>query len=123
MKHPLVKGPYRAVRARAGSPIADRIRGEVTPDGITEGHRSTAVGVPLAWPYTHAPVGVQISLVVCGDLERAVRTESAQAVAEMFGVDRKTVSEWRRKLGVPRATPGTRKELSKASMSRRDRRK
>lgn len=117
----LVKGPYRSVRAKVGVPIADRIRGEVTPDGITEGHRSTADGVPLAWPYTTGPGG-SITLVVCADMERAVRIESVQAVAQIWGVHRKTAYRWRRALGVGRATPGTRMEMAKASMSRRDRR-
>jgi hypothetical protein len=47
------------------------------------------------------------TLILYGDLARAVRRESAVAVAHAWGVTAQTVTKWRRALGVPRATEGT----------------
>ena len=111
---------YRSVRAKIGVPIHDAIHGELTPDGITEGVKSTAEGRPLAWPYVQL-LGGKIRLIVCADLERAIRTESVQDVAKAWGVSRSKVSRWRRAMGVGRITPGTRIALAYSSSCRKDR--
>jgi len=46
-------------------------------------------------------------LIVFGDLERAIRTESALAVAHWWGVTDTTVTNWRCSLGVERYNAGT----------------
>jgi len=50
---------------------------------------------------------VRRSLVVYGDLESAIRTESVLAVAHWWGVTDTTVTNWRRSLGVERYNAGT----------------
>ena len=47
------------------------------------------------------------SLILCGDLVRAVRQESVDAVSYHWGVCRGVVQTWRKALGVPENTPGT----------------
>lgn len=97
---PLVGGPYRAVRVRPGHTVVCLIRGEVEVHGVTEGARSTADG-PLAWPYVEPCPGTgRLTLLLLGDLARAVRVESVQAVCHYWGVSRYTVRRWRRALGV-----------------------
>src|SRR6266446_3512719 len=51
------------------------------------------------------------SLILCDDLVRAVKKESAQAVAYHWGVSIGTVVRWRRALGVPMLNAGTRRLL------------
>ena len=46
-------------------------------------------------------------VILCGDLIRAVQTESEAAVAHNWGVDKETVRKWRRALNVGRMTQGT----------------
>ena len=46
-------------------------------------------------------------LILCGDLIRALKTESRLAVAFHFGISPQMVSEYRRRLGVERLTPGS----------------
>ena len=58
-------------------------------------------------PYVKKP-GLH-SRIVCGDLIRAVQTESEIAVAHHWGVTPNTVSRWRQALCVPRMTEGSRK--------------
>ncbi|QJW99839.1 hypothetical protein [Frigoriglobus tundricola] len=66
---------------------------------------------PIRWPRVQE-IGVRgrPGLLVDDALERAVRTESARAVAHWFGVSLKPVSWWRRAFGVDglAGTPGTR---------------
>jgi hypothetical protein len=105
----LIAGPYAAPRMRLkNGQLPCRLRGEVPVDGITE--------APVPWPYTkHRGEGVKPSgwpmLIVCGDLERAIRTESVTAIAHHWGVAHSTVRIWRRQLGVERMTPGSRQLL------------
>lgn len=104
----LIAGPYTTPRCRIGGTLACRIRGDVPVDGITD--------APIAWPFTrYRGAGVPQSpcpiLILCGDLERAVRTEARNAVAHHFGVDKGVVTRWRRALEVGRITPGTQRSL------------
>jgi hypothetical protein len=46
------------------------------------------------------------SLIACKDLARALRRESNQAVSHWWGVDNRTVTKWRRALGVDVTTAG-----------------
>lgn len=100
---------YRAPRCKPGHTIACLLRGDVEIDGLTEGSRSTAEGTPLAWPYIEPCPGTgRRTLLLCGDLVAAVRTEAARDVAQAWGVSRWQVGRWRRALAVGRMTAGTR---------------
>jgi hypothetical protein len=48
------------------------------------------------------------SIILCGDLVRAVETESVEAVSHHWGVCRNVVQKWRQALHVPESNPGTR---------------
>lgn len=60
---------------------------------------------PIPWPRL-LKTGRHVH-IMCGDLLKAVRTESSVAMQYWFGVSSGTVSNWRRALGVGRNTPGT----------------
>lgn len=59
---------------------------------------------PIPWPFRKGQG--RPSCILCGDLIRAVKTESEIAVAHHWGVDKKTVWAWRKALDVPRMTKG-----------------
>lgn len=90
-------GPYRTPRYRLGQQVDCAIRGKVNVTGMSKGR--------IPWPQCR-PRTV-LALVVCGDLEKAVRRESAAAVAYWWGVSCTTVRRWRRALGVSRFNAGT----------------
>ncbi len=94
----LLFGPYLPPRVRRGQILVCEFRGEVVKvGGLTD--------APIMWPRvlkTGSP-----SVIVCGDLVRAIRTESAAAVAYHWGVSETTVWKWRKSLGVERMTAGT----------------
>lgn len=90
-------GPYVPPRCRVGDKLACEYRGrEVVVGGMTD--------APIQWPYRKGPG--HHSCIVCGDLIRAVQTESEIAVAHHWGVTKKTVWAWRKALDVPRMTKG-----------------
>lgn len=99
-RYKLHHGPYVPPRCRVGDKLPCEYRGrEVVVGGITD--------APVQWPYRKG-VG-RHSCIVCGDLIRAVQTESEIAVAHHWGVSPATVKNWRRALEVPRTTEGTRR--------------
>jgi hypothetical protein len=98
----LIAGPYRRPRCRVGDFLVCVHRGRVAVAGFT--------AVPVRWPYGLQPNG-RPGLIICGDLLRAVRTEGAMAVAQLFRVSRTTVARWRRWLSVNYPTGGTRGRL------------
>jgi hypothetical protein len=91
-------GSYRPPRCRLGSKLFCEIRGWVEVTRVSDG--------PISWPMT-TKRGGKPSLILCGDLARAVRRESNQAVAFHWGVTPQTVTIWRKALDVPRANEGT----------------
>lgn len=100
----LIGGPYRPPACQIGDLIDDEIAGRVEIMGWTD--------APLSWPRIRrkGPAGP----VFTAELARAVRTETAQAVAYWWGVHRDQVRKWRHALGVDRVTPGTRQVLRAA---------
>lgn len=94
----LIGGPYAMPRCRVGGILTCEVRGrDVRVGGVHD--------APISWPTIYR--GGPPSLIVCGDLIRALKTESAIAVAHHWGVALSTVCHWRQALGVPRWTPGT----------------
>jgi hypothetical protein len=91
-------GPCRAPYVRRGRRIMCVLRGEVLTDGMTDAR--------IPWPIGRA--GRTRSIVLCGDLEKAVERESFQAIMHWWGVSHVTVGKWRRALKVPTTNEGTR---------------
>lgn len=98
----LLHGPYTTLCVRIGQTLVDEVRGiDVVVVGLTDAR--------IGWPIGKAKGGRTKAPIVCGDLERAVRLESNLAVCYWFGITPQTVSKWRKLLGVPRMTEGTKK--------------
>jgi hypothetical protein len=77
-RYKVLLGHYKAPRFRVGQVVRCEVRGEVRVVGVSEGL--------VSWP-----VGIKASnraLVVYKGLAKAVRRESAQAVAHWWGVHR-----------------------------------
>jgi len=62
---------------------------------------------PIPWPVGRRRGSGSRSLVLFGDLARAVRLESALAIGHWWGVGRSAVARWRKALSVELANPGT----------------
>jgi len=96
----LIGGPYQVPACEVGTSLTCRRFGRQAVGGFT--------AAPIPWPYA-ARQGGKPPLILCGDLVKAIRTETAAAVAYHWGVSRWTVHHWRRVLGVGRFTAGTRR--------------
>ncbi len=94
----LLHGPYRTPRCRLGKKLFCEMRGWVTVTRISD--------APIPWPMM-SKQGGKPSLVLCGDLVKAVRRESGIAVAHWFGVSPQTVTKLRKALDVPQVNAGT----------------
>jgi hypothetical protein len=103
---------YDTPTFRYGQKVECLARGEVTIVGLTD--------APIPWP-----VGKTVranSLVLYRGLASAVRKESNQTVARLFGVTGQTVTKWRKALGVPPNNEGTRQrrvEIGKSPVMRK----
>ena len=96
----LLHAPYRPPRCRVGGKLFCLVRGWVTVLQISAG--------PIPWPVAKGPGrGGRPSLVLCGDLVKAVTRESEIAVGHHWGVGLWSVWKWRRALGVPATNAGT----------------
>ena len=95
----LIGGPYHPPACEPGSCLVCKRFGRQTVGGLT--------AAPIPWPYA-ARIGGTPPLILCGDLVRAIRTETAAAVAFHWGVNRSVVHDWRQILGIGRFTQGTR---------------
>ncbi len=94
----LLYGPYAPPKCKLGDKLLCEYRDlELTVRAITDGL--------IQWPSAFR--GKLRSPIVCGDLVRAIRTESELAVAHHWGVSSTTVVKWRRALNVPRMTNGS----------------
>lgn len=97
--HPdLIQGPYAPPPCTKGDWISDDTEGLTEVGGMTS--------APIPWP-RRKKTG-RASLILCGDLVRAVKTESVEAICHWWGVGPTKVWMWRQALGVDRVTPGTR---------------
>lgn len=96
-------GKYKTPRFRMGSVLTCEYRDcDVVVVGYSDGR--------IPWPRGRKRgLGTRGGFIVYGDLKKAIRTESNQAVAYWFGVTVAVVSHWRRALGVRFTNAGTRK--------------
>ena len=88
-------GPYQRPPAEPGEWLECARHGQVIVETISRGR--------IPWPVTS-----KRSLILCGDLIRAVKREALQAVAYQWGVCAMTARKWRKHLGVERYNEGTR---------------
>jgi hypothetical protein len=94
----LLHGPYKAPRCRVGGVLTCELRDrDVVVGGMSDGL--------IPWPTVK--MKGRRSLILCGDLVRAVRCESRLAVAHHWGVSVFVVTKWRRTLGVERLNEGS----------------
>jgi hypothetical protein len=113
-------GTYRTPRVRIGRVLSCEARDF---DVIVSGHTDARIPWPLGYSRER---GGSSALIVYGDLARAVRTESNQAVCFWFGITPQTVSKWRKALGVGLTNAGThrlRSDYQQAPWARRARAK
>ena len=96
-RHKLLFGPYRTPVFRYGDVVLCEMRGQVDLCGLSESR--------IPWPLGKR--GRSKGIALFGALARAVRHESAAAVAYWWGVSPQTVTLWRRALGVGPTTTGT----------------
>lgn len=97
----LIAGPYAPPDCKRGDWLDDEIDGAVEVGGWTS--------APIPWP--RRKKNGRASLILCGDLVRAIEVESVEAICLYWGVGATKVWQWRQALGVGRVTEGTRKLL------------
>lgn len=90
--------PYRAPRRKLGSVLFCELRSEVVFNGLSAGR--------IAWPTTRKG-RARPAYILCGDLVKAVKRESATAICYRWGVSPFTVWKWRQALDVPETNEGT----------------
>jgi hypothetical protein len=90
-------GHYRTPRVRVGRFVRCLLRGEVEVVGLTDR--------PIPWPL--GKTARRPAIIVYAGLARAIRRESALAVAHWWGVGLDRVWKWRKALGVGATTEGT----------------
>ncbi len=94
-RYRLIDGPYYPPRTARGRFLVCQLRGTVKIGGYSD--------APIPWPR----IWRRRSLVIRGDLLRALKTESVYAVTYHWGLSHATVSYYRQQFGVQRINPGT----------------
>lgn len=89
-------GPYKQTRYRLGQKVDCERRGELTIVGTSSGR--------IPWAVGFGPGGN--SLVLHGDLVRAVKVETLAAICYWWGVTKVTAWHWRKTLKVPAVNAG-----------------
>ncbi len=98
-EHGVVKfiaGPYEPPLVPIGRWLKCEVRGLLRVGGYTN--------ALIPWPTAE---GHARQLILCGDLVKALRTESGRAVCFHFGISHSTMSLYRKLLGVERLNPGS----------------
>lgn len=101
MPVPELIGHYDTPPCKPGDWLDDEIDGMLEVGGLTD--------APIPWP--RRKKAGRPSLILCGDLLRALHIESATAICHWWGVGPTKVWQWRQALGIGRVTVGTRKLL------------
>lgn len=98
-RNKLLFGPYEPPKIPRSKRLFCEMRGYLKIGGYSDG--------PIPWPRRYRTN----SIILCGDLVRAVKQESVEAVSFHWGVCRNVVQNWRKALEVPEHNPGTRQLL------------
>ena len=99
-------------RCKIGSTLFDEIRGDVVVRETSD--------APIPWPLARpSDANGRNSVVLCGDLKKAVKREANIAVQQAWGVSHTTVTKWRKTLGVRLPTEGDSRRLSANSIGGR----
>jgi len=87
-------GRYKTPRFKCGEVVRCELRGPLVVCGLSAG--------PIRWPVGRRPGRLtgRVSLVLCGDLVKAVWRESGVAVAHWWGVSAAVIVKWRQALGL-----------------------
>jgi hypothetical protein len=93
----LLHGPYGAPRWPLGKRVFCEMRGWVKFTGMSAGR--------IQWPCAKVKGGWPF--ILCSDLVKAVRRESALAICYWWGVTPQTVTKWRKALDVGAYNEGT----------------
>src|SRR4051812_18339720 len=97
-QYPLLFGPYKTPAFEYGQTMHCERRGDLIVCGLS----NRRIPWPIGRPQNGGP-----SLILCGDLARAVKQEAALVIQHWWGVGRCTVWEWRKTLGVEFINEGT----------------
>lgn len=89
-------GPYEPPKVPRNGRLFCEMRGSLPVGNHSDG--------PIPWPMRRG----KKSLILCGDLARAVKRESVEAVSYHWDVCRAVVQKWRKTLGVEEFNEGTR---------------
>jgi hypothetical protein len=104
----LLHGPYQAPALRVGDRADCLMPGTVVITSWTDAR--------INWPRCRRPVGnSHPSLLLDGELARAVRTEASAAVMHWWGLSTGVVHRWRKFLDVTRTNNPRSRELLRAS--------
>jgi hypothetical protein len=99
---PKLLGKYRTPKFRVGDLVNCARRGNVRITCVSD--------APIPWPIGQTlPKGRGRALILYGDLAKAVKRESAEAIMHWFGVKANTVWQWRKTLGCRNTTPARRR--------------
>jgi hypothetical protein len=97
---PKLLGRYKTPTFRLGDVVNCARRSTVRIVGLSD--------APIPWPLGQLlKGGRRPALVLCGNLAKAVRRESAEALMHFWGVKHHTVWQWRKALGVGQYNEGT----------------
>jgi hypothetical protein len=91
-----VGGPYAPPIVPLGGWLKCDVRGRLQVGGYTN--------ALIPWPVA---VNHPRQMILCADLVKALKTESRLAVCFHFGISPQIVSEYKRRLGIERFTPGS----------------
>src|SRR6184192_567733 len=92
----LIGGPYRTAKIPKSGILRCVLRTRLKVYAFSDG--------PIPWPRAAATGN---PFIICGDLVKALKTESVLAIRFHWGVSHWLACEWRRQLGIERNTPGT----------------
>jgi hypothetical protein len=96
-RHHLIAGPSSPPLIPKNGLLRCELRGRLPVGDYSQ--------APIPWPMRQG----KHSIILCGDLVRAVRQESVEAISYHWNVSRALVQAWRKALKVPEFNPGTRR--------------